>query len=117
MSAKTRIATMTQANENTPTLTDVLTGIDELRQATQEQGERLSTGMEVLTDKMEVLTDKMEMLTGKAEVLTDQLGRLTEGLTEMKGMVQEQTETSKRQEQNISRLVNVVETLIQRQQP
>ncbi|WP_017328003.1 hypothetical protein [Synechococcus sp. PCC 7336] len=82
-------------NKNAITLADVMTGIDELRQATEEQGERLS---------------------GKLEVLTGQVGKLTEGLTEIRmGFTEirmdftEIKETAIRQEGNISRLVNVVE--------
>jgi methyl-accepting chemotaxis protein len=48
-------------------------------------------------------------LDSKLEALTDQVGRLTKGLTEIKGMIQEQSETAKRQEHNIDRLVAVTE--------
>lgn len=48
-------------------------------------------------------------LDSKLETLIDQVGRLTEGLTEIKGMIQEQGETAKRQERNIDRLVAVTE--------
>jgi methyl-accepting chemotaxis protein len=58
-------------------------------------------------------------LTKSLTILTEQIGRLTEvvnvgfadmkeGMTELRTLVREQSDTSKRQEQNISRLVDTV---------
>lgn len=51
-------------------------------------------------------------LSESLNILTEQVGRLTEvvsiGFAELKELVREQAETSKRQEQNISRLVDTV---------
>jgi hypothetical protein len=56
----------------------------------------------------------------RLDILIDQVGRLTEvvtvGFADLKELVREQAETSKRQEQNISRLVGIVENLLQREQ-
>jgi hypothetical protein len=56
----------------------------------------------------------------RLDILIDQVGRLTEvvtvGFGDLKELVREQAETSKRQEQNITRLVGIVENLIQRDQ-
>lgn len=52
-------------------------------------------------------------LTQEVAHLTVQVGHLTEGLVEIKYLVQEQAETSKRQERNIDRLVGIVDHLIQ----
>ncbi len=56
----------------------------------------------------------------RLNILIDQVGRLTEvvtvGFADLKELVREQAETSKRQEQNISRLVGIVENLLQREQ-
>ena len=52
----------------------------------------------------------------KIDVLIEQVGHLTEGLTEIKMMVQEQAETSKRQAETTDRLVRIVEMLLQNQQ-
>lgn len=53
----------------------------------------------------------------KLDVLTDQIGYLTEvvttGFAELKALAQQQSETAKRQEQNITRLVGIVEALVQ----
>jgi hypothetical protein len=48
----------------------------------------------------------------KIDILIDQVGRLTEGLQELKLIVERQAQTTDRQEQNISRLVGIVEALI-----
>jgi hypothetical protein len=55
----------------------------------------------------------------KLDVLIDQVGHLTEGLTEfradmveIKTMIREQSEVSKRQAETTDRLVKIVETLI-----
>lgn len=52
----------------------------------------------------------------KIDVLIEQVGHLTEGLTEIKMMVQEQSETSRRQAETTDRLVRIVEILLQNQQ-
>ncbi len=56
----------------------------------------------------------------RLDILIDQVGRLTEvvtvGFADLKELVREQAETSKRQEQNITRLVGIVENLLQREQ-
>jgi hypothetical protein len=56
----------------------------------------------------------------RLDILVDQVGRLTEvvtvGFADLKDLVREQAETSKRQEQNITRLVGIVENLLQREQ-
>jgi hypothetical protein len=55
----------------------------------------------------------------KLDVLIDQVGHLTKGLTEfradmaeIKTMIREQSEVSKRQAETTDRLVKIVETLI-----
>jgi hypothetical protein len=55
----------------------------------------------------------------KLDVLVDQVGHLTEGMTEfradmaeLKNMIREQNEISKRQAETADRLVKIVETLI-----
>lgn len=51
-------------------------------------------------------------LDSNLETLIDQVGRLTEGLSEIKGMIQEQGETAKRQERSIDRLVTITDRLV-----
>lgn len=48
----------------------------------------------------------------KIDILIDQVGRLTEGIHEMRAGINDLKEVSQRQEQNISRLVGIVEALI-----
>jgi hypothetical protein len=58
----------------------------------------------------------------KLDILIGQVGRLTEGLTEfradmaeIKSLIRDQVTVANRQEQNIARLVQIVETLIARE--
>ena len=63
------------------------------------------------------LTQSNQQQNQKIDLLTDQIGHLTEvvttGFAELKELTQQQSDTAKRQEQNITRLVGIVETLIQ----
>ena len=64
--------------------------------------------------RLERIEQICERTAENIEALTHQVGMLSEGMTEMKGQILELSETSKRQERNIDRLVGIVETLINR---
>jgi predicted nucleic acid-binding Zn-ribbon protein len=61
--------------------------------------------LERLTAVAERTADNVEAISEEVKSLTQQVGILTMGLTEIRL-------TTERQEQNITRLVNIVETLI-----
>ena len=89
-------------DNNSITLADVMAGIDELRQATREQGERISGGIEVLTEQVGKLTKGLtELRLGFTEIKED--------FREVKEDFREIKETAIRQEKNIFQLVTVVE--------
>jgi D-ribose pyranose/furanose isomerase RbsD len=71
----------------------------------------------VLVQATAELTQSNQQQNQKIDLLTDQIGHLTEvvttGFAELKELTQQQSDTAKRQEQNITRLVGIVETLIQ----
>jgi septal ring factor EnvC (AmiA/AmiB activator) len=62
--------------------------------------------LERLTAVVERTADNVEAIAEGVKSLTQQVGLLTNGLTEIRL-------TTERQEQNITRLVGIVETLIQ----
>ena len=71
----------------------------------------------VLVQATAELTQSNQQQNQKIALLTDQIGHLTEvvttGFAELKELTQQQSDTAKRQEQNITRFVGIVETLIQ----
>lgn len=73
-----------------------------------------NTLLDTLVEATAELVQLNRQQNDKIDQLTDQVGRFTEGLTELRLLVREQAETSKRQERNIDRLVCIVEALIQR---
>ncbi len=62
--------------------------------------------LERLTAVAERTADNVETISEEVKALTQQVGLMTTGLTEIRL-------TAERQEQNITRLVGIVETLIQ----
>ncbi|MBW4515491.1 MAG: hypothetical protein KME11_09725 [Timaviella obliquedivisa GSE-PSE-MK23-08B] len=62
--------------------------------------------LERLTAVAERTADNVETISEGVKALTEQVGLMTMGLTEIRL-------TAERQEQNITRLVGIVETLIQ----
>jgi archaellum component FlaC len=67
--------------------------------------ERLTAVAERTADNVEAISEEVKSISGEMKSLTQQVGLLTTGLTEIRL-------TAERQEQNITRLVNIVETLI-----
>jgi methyl-accepting chemotaxis protein len=67
-----------------------------------------------LTERLDRIESICERTVANIEALTQQVGALSEGMTEIKSLIQDVAESSKRQERNIDRLVGIVETLIQR---
>jgi hypothetical protein len=65
----------------------------------------IESRLERLTAVAERTADNVEAISEEVKSLTQQVGILTMGLTEIRL-------TTERQEQNITRLVNIVETLI-----
>jgi archaellum component FlaC len=67
--------------------------------------ERLTAVAERTADNVEAISEEVKSISGEMKSLTQRVGLLTTGLTEIRL-------TAERQEQNITRLVNIVETLI-----
>ncbi|NJR37691.1 MAG: hypothetical protein HC781_01215 [Leptolyngbyaceae cyanobacterium CSU_1_4] len=71
-----------------------------------ERWDVIDARLERLTAVVERTANNVETISEKMEALTQQVGLMTTGLTEIRL-------TAERQEQNITRLVGIVETLIQ----
>jgi prefoldin subunit 5 len=61
--------------------------------------------------RLDVVAATTERTAGNIEALTHQVGMLTEGMTDMRLGLSELQQTKKHQEQNIDRLVGLLETL------
>lgn len=68
--------------------------------------ERLTAVVERTVNNVEAISEEVKSISGEMKSLTQQVGLMTTGLTEIRL-------TAERQEQNITRLVGIVETLIQ----
>jgi chromosome segregation ATPase len=75
---------------------------------TTDQLDVIEARLERLTAVVERTADNVEAISEEVRSLTRQVGLLTTGLTEIRL-------TTERQEQNITRLVGIVETQIQQQ--
>jgi len=84
-------------------LTVLVQATAELTQSNQQQKQAIEQGYKQQNQKIDLLTDQIGHLT---EVVTT-------GFAELKALAQQQSETAKRQEQNITRLVGIVEALVQ----
>jgi len=73
---------------------------------TTERLDVIDARLERLTAVSERTADNVETISEGVKALTEQVGLMTTGLTEIRL-------TAERQEQNITRLVGIVETLIQ----
>jgi archaellum component FlaC len=72
---------------------------------TEARLERLTAVAERTADNVEAISEEVKSISEEMKFLTQQVGLLTTGLTEIRL-------TAERQEQNITRLVGIVETLI-----
>ncbi len=96
-------------------LTAVLQATAEMQQLNLQQNQKLdqhSQRLDQQNQKLDQHSQRLDQQNQKLDHLAEQVGHLTEGLTEIKLLVQEQSETSKRQERNIERLVGIVDKLI-----
>jgi chromosome segregation ATPase len=69
--------------------------------------ERTALNVEAISAGVKTLTEEVTSLSEEVKTLTHQIGILTTGLTEIKL-------TAERQEHNITRLVGIVERLLER---
>ncbi|MBC7970144.1 MAG: hypothetical protein H7Z11_08470 [Verrucomicrobia bacterium] len=91
-------------------LTVLVQATAELTQSNQQQKQAIEQGYKQQNQKIDLLTDQIGHLT---EVVTTGFAELKESVRQQSELAQQQSETAKRQEQNITRLVGIVEALVQ----
>lgn len=83
-----------------------LDAIDARLERIMAVAERTADNIEAISEEVKSISGETKSLSSEMKALTQQVGLMTTGLTEIRL-------TAERQEQNITRLVGIVETLIQ----